>query len=308
MLPRYVRERGTPPLVAEPARFRWRTVSVATGVGDLTARVSRRTGPVATVLLHGAAGTWTTWTPLAAYAEGSGRALTDVVAVDLPGWGDSAPLEESTTVADVSRAVAEVVVALGYEQAIVVGHSLGALVSLDVAAREPDTTLGAVLVSPTGAAALDASRRPLRGGMRLPGFAGMRATMRVLAALGPAGDAVVGAVAAAGLLPALARPLFAARVDPTVVAAFRSEIRPASFARVARAAAVYDEDAWRAIRCRVVSVRGPADVFASPGDDAAFAARIPRFTVHPVTGAAHFAHVERPDAVLDAIAEVRDGA
>lgn len=306
-LPRYVREGGTPPLSDDPAGSGWRTVVIPTAVGDLTVRAGRRTGRIATVLLHGAAGTWTTWTPLAAYARDTGRSLESVIAVDLPGWGDSGELDPALNVKDVSHAIAALVRSLGYDDWIVVGHSLGGVVALDVAARAPGPTRGVVLVAPTGASVIDAIRRPLRGGMRLPGFAGMLAVMRALSAFGPGGAAIVEGVAAAGLLPLLTRPLFSARVDPSVVAAFRTEVRPTAFARAARMLAGYDEDAWSVVRCPVQVVRGPRDVFASPRDDVALAARIPQLRVRTASGTGHFPHVERPDAVLDAIEAIRSG-
>src|SRR3954471_18501811 len=52
----------TPDAVALGLR---RTV-VKTGVGEIVVRVGREIGGPATVLLHGAAGSWTTWTPLIA--------------------------------------------------------------------------------------------------------------------------------------------------------------------------------------------------------------------------------------------------
>ncbi|HAS30992.1 MAG TPA: alpha/beta hydrolase, partial [Microbacterium sp.] len=198
-LPRYVREGGTPPLSDDPAGSGWRTVVIPTAVGDLTVRAGRRTGGTATVLLHGAAGTWTTWTPLAAYARDTGRTLENVVAVDLPGWGDSGELDPALHVEDVSHAIADLVRSLGYDDWIVAGHSLGGVVALDLAARAPGPTVGVVLVAPTGASVIDAIRHPLRGGMRLPGFAGMLAVMRALSAFGPGGAAIVEGVAAAGL-------------------------------------------------------------------------------------------------------------
>jgi pimeloyl-ACP methyl ester carboxylesterase len=52
----------------------------------------------------------------------------------------------------------------------------------------------------------------------------------------------------------------------------------------------------------VRSVRGARDVFAGEADAAAFAALIPDFSEVRLRDAGHFANVERPDAVLKAIA------
>ncbi|BDZ47438.1 hypothetical protein [Naasia aerilata] len=74
-------------LIPDETLLGLRRVVVDTAAGPVVARAAERTGGPATILLHGAAGSWTTWTPLLAEAAGSGRALADVVLIDLPGWG-----------------------------------------------------------------------------------------------------------------------------------------------------------------------------------------------------------------------------
>ncbi|MDH2443131.1 alpha/beta hydrolase [Amnibacterium sp. CER49] len=269
---------------------------VATPLGPVVVRTGRRTGAVATVLLHGAAGSWTTWAPLLA----ADPTIPDVVAPDLPGWGESAAPARPADVEAVSSAVAGVARALGYERWTVLGHSLGGFVALDLAAREPGATVAVGLVSPTGAAVVDAIRRPLRGGLRLPWFAGMLLAMRALAALPRSGRGLLRLLARLGLLRPLAAPLFAdvARVDEAVIAALADEIRPVPFLLATRAAAAYDLATWRRVRCPVRSVRGARDVFVGAGDGAALAALLPDGAELVLQGAGHFAAVERPDAVL----------
>jgi pimeloyl-ACP methyl ester carboxylesterase len=277
-----------------------RRLMVPTSVGDVVVRTGRETGGPATILLHGAAGSWTTWTPLLAASDLTAAPLRDVVALDLPGWGESGGFDRVRSVEDVSDAVVEVARALGYSSWRVVGHSLGGFVALDLAARYPDATLGVTLVSSTGRGTLDAIRRPVRGGLALPWFAGMLLTMRVLALVRGAG--LVRALGRLGLLRALSSPLFVGAVHPSVVAAFADEVRPAAFARAARLAAAYEERTWSGIRCPVRSVRGARDVFAGEADAGAFVTLIPDFAEVRLHDAGHFANVERPDAVLTAIA------
>jgi pimeloyl-ACP methyl ester carboxylesterase len=109
-----------------------------------------------------------------------------------------------------------------------------------------------------------------------------------------------------GLLRLLSRPLFAhpASVDPSVIAAFAEEIRPVAFARAARAAAHYDVQRWARISCPVRSVRGERDVFAGKEDTAAFAGLVPDFRERRLRGAGHFAAIEQPGGVLDALRPV----
>lgn len=223
-------------LRADEASLGLRRVVVPTAAGAVTVRTGRETGGPALVLLHGAAGSWTTWTPLLAAAERCGMPLTDVVAIDLPGWGDSpgpvpTPGSMAAIVADVARA-------LGYAQWHLLGHSLGGAVALDVAARFGAETLSVALVSPSGAGVRDAVRHPVRGGLRLPGFAGMLLAMRMLAAFGSGSLTLLRTLRATGVLRLLTRPLFRypAGVDRSVTDALADEVRPASFVAAAAAA------------------------------------------------------------------------
>ena len=290
------------PLRADADALGLRTVVVPTSVGEIVVRTGRETGGPATILLHGAAGSWTTWTPLIAASDLCGAPMRDVVAIDLPGWGASGSAAGVESVEDLSDAVAEVARALGHSSWRLVGHSLGGFVALDVAVRHAAATVDVTLVSASGVAVLDAIRRPIRGGLGLPGFAGMLLIMRTLAVFGDLGPALVRLMRRLGWLPALAGPLFAGAVHPSVVSALGDEVRPGAFARAARVAATYRERTWTAIRCPVRSVRGIRDVFAGETDAAAFVALIPDFRETRLPDAGHFAHIERPDAVLAALA------
>lgn len=277
-----------------------------TSVGSVAVRASAVTGDAATILIHGAAGSWTTWTPLLRAAERAGHPLANIVVIDLPGWGESAAPTRDISVSQLSEAVCEIAVALGYARWSVVGHSMGGLLALDVAARTPAHTDGVVLISPSGPALLSAIRHPVRGGIGLPAFAGMLLAMRLLTLMGATGRAVVRAIGRAGLLGAFSSPLFAdpERVHHTVIDALAEEVRPRAFVDAARAAAVYDESIWMLITCPVRALRGAGDVFVSESDQAGFAGLIADFHQSTVRGAGHFAAVEQPEAVLDVLREL----
>ena len=95
--------------------------------GELQATLERLTGARRTVTAAGR-------TDRGVHATGQ------VVAVDLPGWGDSGELDPALHVEDVSHAIAALVRSLGYDDWIVAGHSLGGVVALDLAARAPGPT------------------------------------------------------------------------------------------------------------------------------------------------------------------------
>ena len=275
-------------------------VVVPTSVGPVVARVGTGTGGKALLLVHGAAGSWRAWLPLLRLAAREGRALPQVVAVDLPGWGESADPKRALDAQSAAEAVVQVARAAGATRWTVVGHSLGGVVALEIAAREPEATTAVVLVSPTGPAVLDAIRRPLRGARHLPWFAGMLLAMRLLSLLPGGGRPLLRALGRAGVLGRLAAPLFADRgaTDPDVLRDFGEETRPAAFLRAARSAADGVALVPSGVRCAVASVRGGRDVFIGPLDAAAFARALPRFSETIVPRAGHFALAERPDVLL----------
>lgn len=66
-----------------------------------------------------------------------------VVAIDLPGHGDSPRLDHATSLADYTDAIAATLDA----PATVVGHSLGGMIALDLAIRHPDFVQGVVALN-----------------------------------------------------------------------------------------------------------------------------------------------------------------
>ena len=302
-----MRQRTGLPLVADERVLGLRRVVVETAVGPVVARLGEADGGPALVLIHGAAGSWTTWTPLLQAAADAGRPLTGVVALDLPGWGDSPAPVCPLDAAKAARAVAAVARSAGHDRWTAIGHSLGGFVALQLAADEPEATEGVVLVSPTGPAVVRAVQHPVAGGLRLPWFAGMLLAMRVLGALPREGRGLLRLLDRSGILPVLSTPLFTDRaaVHPSVAAALAAEIRPRAFVDATRAATTADLSAWSRIRCPVRSVRGVHDVFVGERDAAELGRLLPDFQETAVAAAGHFAAVERPEAVLAALDDVR---
>ncbi len=282
-----------------------RRLVVPTAVGSIVVHAGRASGsPVATVLLHGAAGSWRTWAALITASDRMRMPLSDIVAIDLPGWGESAgPVPDP---GELAVAVAAVARALGYPRWRVVGHSLGAVVALDVAARFPAATVGVGLVSPSGEGARTVARHPLRGILTLPGLAGMVAAMRVLRGLGPLSRPLLALLARTGILRVLSRPLFRhpSRIDRAETDALATEIRPEAFLAAARTARTHDDAVWRRIVCPVRSVRGRHDVFVAARDPRGWARTIVDFDEVVLDDSGHFAHVEQPSETLRALRAV----
>lgn len=96
------------------------------------------------VLLHGFGGWWQTWLQLI-----SGFALRwHVYAMDLPGHGKSGASGTGYAVPDYAAHVAEFLRAVVGEPAVLVGHSLGAVISATVAADAPELVSAAILEDP----------------------------------------------------------------------------------------------------------------------------------------------------------------
>jgi pimeloyl-ACP methyl ester carboxylesterase len=98
------------------------------------------------VLVHGLGLSWRCWQPVLDALEDR----HDVVAIDLPGFGESPPLPDraAATPARLADAVESELDRLGLESPALVGNSLGGWVALELARRGRATR--AVVISPSG--------------------------------------------------------------------------------------------------------------------------------------------------------------
>jgi pimeloyl-ACP methyl ester carboxylesterase len=83
------------------------------------------------LLLHGLGGSWRSWSPVLDDLA----TVREVIAVDLPGFGASAPLSGPTTISTLADAVADFVVANSLRAVDAVGSSMGARLVLELARR-----------------------------------------------------------------------------------------------------------------------------------------------------------------------------
>lgn len=107
------------------------------------AHVRRGSGPPL-VLIHGIGSQWQMWRPVLDRVSRE----REVVAVDLPGFGDSAPLGGRPTVEALADAVAECLEEIGMGGAHAAGNSLGGAVALSMA--RAGTARSACVLSPAG--------------------------------------------------------------------------------------------------------------------------------------------------------------
>jgi pimeloyl-ACP methyl ester carboxylesterase len=122
------------------------------------------------VLIHGVGSQWQIWKPVIAAMGG----VRDVIAIDLPGFGDSPtlPIGVIPDARALASAVADFLDSLGVDRPVVGGNSLGGWVALELAAR--GRARAVVGVSPAGfatrleSAAARAQLRASWRGARLP--------------------------------------------------------------------------------------------------------------------------------------------
>jgi pimeloyl-ACP methyl ester carboxylesterase len=295
------------PLTTDAAALGLVETTVRGPIGTAVARHRpERTTTTATILLHGAAGSWTTWTPMLAAADDAGLDIPDPVLLDLPGWGDATPAPGSPalTIEIVSDLVRQVAVELGYDSWHLVGHSLGGFIALHIAAVWPDSTRSVGLVSGTTYSVIGAVSHP-RAGMRdIPGFVMLLGFFRLVAPVQGAFLAVVGVARRIGIIRLASKPLFRHlfRIDATVIAALARELRPHSFVTAAEVARGYDADgSWARIECPVRATKGDRDVFVSQRDLDRLEERIGDCVTTVVADCGHFGNVEHPLAVLAAL-------
>ena len=134
----------TPNDVAQPSSPELGTSRyVPTAMGKVHV-FERGQGPRALLFLHGWGGAATLWREQLPLTEGL-RALF----VDLPGHGRSEAPDVSYDVASHATAMRAVLDAAGVQQAVVVGHNVGALIGWHLAAKDPSRIVGLVSLDGT---------------------------------------------------------------------------------------------------------------------------------------------------------------
>lgn len=99
----------------------------------------------AVVLLHGIGRDHAQWTPLATSLARTRR----VVALDIPGFGASEPIRGAMRWEELSETVLDLVACLDLGRVTLIGHSMGAAISIVAAADRPEFIERLVLVAPS---------------------------------------------------------------------------------------------------------------------------------------------------------------
>jgi 3-oxoadipate enol-lactonase len=130
------------PIDVDGDRFAWRESMLESGSGAVL------------VLLHGLGGSRLSWEP-----QLHGLAATSrVVAWDLPGYGNSAPLDRAVDFTSLADAVVDFLDVIGADTVHLAGISFGGMIAQYVAARYPDRLLSLTLLSTSPAFGLDGTK------------------------------------------------------------------------------------------------------------------------------------------------------
>ena len=118
----------------------------------------RRAEPTTYFLLHGLGNSLDFWTVVAPELAKARR----TVAIDIPGFGRSPAPSSGFSLGTISDAIERFCTAIGLEEAVLVAHSLGAFVAMNIAARQPSIFRRLILVDGTLTRAAELIQHPLR--------------------------------------------------------------------------------------------------------------------------------------------------
>jgi pimeloyl-ACP methyl ester carboxylesterase len=236
-------------------------------------------GGDAVLMIHGLGGTSNTWTPLLpAFARFT------TLRLDLPGSGRSHRVEGKLSIDRFMQAALRVLAASGQERVHLVAHSLGTIVAMHLAAREPRTVRSLALFGPL-VAPPDAARATVRARgdkARSEGAAGMQAIA----------DALVQSVLATETK---------AKRHAAVAFVRESLMRQDAdgYARTCDALAEAQAADVSRIACPTLLVTGDQDIVAPPQAVRALGERIAGSQIEVLRGCGHWEPVEKPDECIE---------
>jgi pimeloyl-ACP methyl ester carboxylesterase len=240
------------------------------------------------VLLHGIASTADTWSPVAEALA----ARHTVIAPDLLGHGDSAKPRGDYSLGAYASGVRDLIAALGYDRATVVGHSLGGGIAMQFAYQFPERIERLVLISSGGLG------REVHFILRAATFPGSELVLALLGGgwLRATGGALGGALARLGLKTgedlAGVTGGIGSLADAGARGAFVQTARAAIDARGQRVSAT--DRLYLAAELPTLIVWGGRDPIIPVAHGRAAHAAMPGSRLEVFADAGHFPHREQP--------------
>ena len=252
------------------------------------------------VFVHGLGGAWQNW------LENIPRAAQErrVIAVDLPGFGQSEMPLEQISIQGYGRFIEKFCDRLGLGEVVMVGNSMGGFITAEVAIQHPERVERLVLVSAAGLSITNLRRRPVQTWGRAA--------------------AAVGGWGAAHLRATIVRPRLRHLALGYVVrhpTRLRADLcwelmagagRP-GFLDALNALLDYDfRDRIGDIRCPTLIVWGAEDMLVPVEDASEFERLIPNASKVIFEDTGHVSMIERPEAfngvLMEFLAEERPAA
>ncbi|MBJ7289927.1 alpha/beta hydrolase [Williamsia sp.] len=249
------------------------------------------------IFLHGISASWRWFIEILPEVAETHR----VIAIDLPGFGDSEIFWRKTSFTALAETVAEVCATLSIDRATIVGHSMGSIVATRLAIDRPDLVerlviTGGPILSLTGLA-----RNPLQTLRAQP-----RSVATLLAELMTIGvplPAPVSRMVASSprllklaLGPFLAHP---ERLDPDLMQQVMSALgAPGSFPALLSTIGDDPGTDLHKIACPTKIIRGPKDPLSPPVDVDRFLAAVATASAVEIPDTGHWPHIEKPSDFL----------
>jgi len=125
----------------------WAQLSQTVDVGpDRLAYVDIGEGDPPVLLLHGLGGNWTAWLETLPSVALHRR----TIAVDLPGFGASAPGSDGISITGYARTIERFCERMGLDEIVLAGSSLGGWVAAELTLRAPALVRGLILIDAAG--------------------------------------------------------------------------------------------------------------------------------------------------------------
>jgi len=246
------------------------------------------------LLIHGLGSSWRSWSPILPALE----AEREVIAVDLPGFGETRPLPGEVSIATLADALEDFLSRHGLDGVDVVGSSMGARLTLELARREK---VSAVVALDPGGFWTDRQRRVFG--------ASIGASVRLVRALQPVLPMLTGNPVGRMLLfgqfsarpwaldPDVARrELRSFDASPSLDAALRALVHGPPQAGMPPGTA----------RAPIVIGWGRRDLVCLPSQAALAIERFPDARLHWFDACGHFPQWDRPEETIRLILDTTD--
>ena len=250
------------------------------GVFAATGGKAHEAGRPLVIFLHGAGMDHSVWALQSRYCAHHGH---NVLAADFPGHGGSegAPL---TSVGALADWTADLIAAAGAERAILIGHSMGALVALETAARRPERVAGLALVGV-------AAKVPVHPDLLAAARANEHQSVDMVSLWGLGGAATLGGAPSPGQWMLGATERLLERSGPGVLHADLAACDAFGGAGAAAGKVV----------CPTLLILGERDQMTPPKGGRALAGLIANAKITEIKGAGHMMMIEKPDETLAAL-------